>query len=880
MTKQPEKMIPSFTGRVPRLPSRTISSLVLIAGIAMSESGSATRVSVSLQKESTATPEAAADVSTLTVRYFPVYVQSPGEWVGFAVTNQGDVPAALTLTAYGPSGELLPLPANPFRTSLGPHQQMAELGTQLFGSAADSIDGWVAVESDQPGISGMFQLGTDDLHNLDGGAAIEHGNPELFFTRIYEGKGSFYGKDATTYVSIVNLDSAEATVALSVGSHPATVTLPPRGSLYKSISELFGPITVTGDVLRARNLVPPEDAGNPGSFSIIGCSITKTESAYLTLDAQPVNMYAATLYAPQIAVGGSYFTSLKIVNGLSVEKAVSLTAKLESGQELHAQRIVLPPKGVIEDDLASMLAVTPSASPVSGSLTLEMETPGVFGDVVFGDASTRRFAAAVPLERNPGTDGIFNQVASGAGYFTGVALQNSLQLPLTATLEVFDQDGVSQGLSNIELPGMQRLSDLISELLPQTSGLVNGYVRIKSDKPVIAQQLFGTDNLEALSAVPLAAAAPSTPLDLADRQILTVEEYNAEAPFIQIHQFKQVAGDGSFQHTWQSAADPAWRSDTTMAVGDLDADGLDEIVMMNMYDNRVRVYRQGSLGAPSIDTQLWEPGREWTSLIDIGDLTGDGRGELAISKSYWAEVWQMQQGSLQRIWSGKPASDYLWAPVIGDANNDGRNELLFPNGKAGLLVYDTQGSSATWTGKQVALPPEVAGSASGLSLVKLADLDPALQNGNEVIGTGNFGRVIIWKYAKESDTYRTTYVSDQLPDSAWALATGDIDGDGTQEIMVGTTNMDTMFIYKNSGAGWHQQSSFSVSGCTIGLDSIHAGDVDGDGKAEIVYAPLSPLGRSDTNCHGLWVYGLNLQGEVYIKYRLPQGAYSGFYVGK
>jgi hypothetical protein len=314
-------------------------------------------------------------------------------------------------------------------------------------------------------------------------------------------------------------------------------------------------------------------------------------------------------------------------------------------------------------------------------------------------------------------------------------------------------------------------------------------------------------------------------------------------------------------------------------VGDLDADGLDEIVAMDL-DNRVRVYQQGNLGVPVIDTQLWVPDREMNGLLAVGDLDGDGRGELAISKFYWAEVWQLQQGLFRKIWAAKPAAGTLWNPTIGDADNDGRNELLFPNSKAGLLVYDTQGSPANWQARQVELPPEAAGPTSVMNFVKVVDLDPSLQNGNEVIGTGNFGRIVLWKYAQGSGTYQTTYVSDQLPNQAWALDAGDVDGDRSLEIIVGTdypeSGLGRIFVYKNAGGSWRQYDSFSTSACEVLLDTIHAGDVDGDGKAEIVYAPTG----TDIGCHGLRVYGLGPQGEMALRWKLPQGGWSGFFVSR
>ena len=50
-------------------------------------------------------------------------------------------------------------------------------------------------------------------------------------------------------------------------------------------------------------------------------------------------------------------------------------------------------------------------------------------------------------------------------------------------------------------PG-ERMSEVLSTLLPATTGQVQGFVVVESDQPIIAQQLFGNPTLDYLSAVP------------------------------------------------------------------------------------------------------------------------------------------------------------------------------------------------------------------------------------------------------------------------------------------------------------------------------------------------------------------------------------------
>jgi hypothetical protein len=50
------------------------------------------------------------------------------------------------------------------------------------------------------------------------------------------------------------------------------------------------------------------------------------------------------------------------------------------------------------------------------------------------------------------------------------------------------------------MSGGARLAMLLTQLVPSTEGQMGGYVRIRSDRELIAQALFG--NAQSLSAVP------------------------------------------------------------------------------------------------------------------------------------------------------------------------------------------------------------------------------------------------------------------------------------------------------------------------------------------------------------------------------------------
>ena len=70
------------------------------------------------------------------------------------------------------------------------------------------------------------------------------------------------------------------------------------------------------------------------------------------------------------------------------------------------------------------------------------------------------------------------------------------------TLEVYDSAGERIGETTLDLGAGDRISQILSVLVPDTVGKAGGYILLKSTQPLIGQQFFGTPQLSLLSSVP------------------------------------------------------------------------------------------------------------------------------------------------------------------------------------------------------------------------------------------------------------------------------------------------------------------------------------------------------------------------------------------
>ncbi len=213
------------------------------------------------------------------------------------------------------------------------------------------------------------------------------------------------------------------------------------------------------------------------------------------------------LYSAQLASVPGLFTSVKLVNTGSESRQVTLNAVSETGTNLASPvSITLAAGQAYERDAAQIFGWSAGVSKI-GSLKVEADGPDVVGDVIFGDSAGLSLAAALPLQTRLFTEGIFSQVANALGLYTGLAFYNPGDSSAQITIEVFREDGVRSGIKTISLAAGRRISQLLTEYLPATTGQIKGYVKVQSSQPLVAQQLFGAANL--LSAVPPTMVLPT-----------------------------------------------------------------------------------------------------------------------------------------------------------------------------------------------------------------------------------------------------------------------------------------------------------------------------------------------------------------------------------
>jgi 6-phosphogluconolactonase (cycloisomerase 2 family) len=294
----------------------------------------------------------------------------------------------------------------------------------------------------------------------------------------------------------------------------------------------------------------------------------------------------------------------------------------------------------------------------------------------------------------------------------------------------------------------------------------------------------------------------------------------------------------------------------SVAIGDFDGDGKPDLVVTNYSSNTVSILRNtgssGSIAAGSFATKVDFATGSQPYSVAIGDLDGDGKPDLAVSNLNSSNVSVLRNNSSSgSIAAGSFAAKVDFATgdsprsvAIGDLDGDGKPDLAVANlSSITVSVLRNTGSSGSIAAGSFAAKVDFT-TGTGPTSVAIGDLDGdgkpdlavANYNSNSVSvyrNTSSSGSIAAGSFAAKVDF--TTGSS--RPSS---VAIGDLDGDGKPDLVVANDNSSTVSVYRNtSSSGSIAAGSFAAKvdfATGTNPTSVAIGDLDGDGKPDLAVA--------------------------------------------
>jgi hypothetical protein len=296
----------------------------------------------------------------------------------------------------------------------------------------------------------------------------------------------------------------------------------------------------------------------------------------------------------------------------------------------------------------------------------------------------------------------------------------------------------------------------------------------------------------------------------------------------------------------------------SVARGDVDGDGDVEIVTGGYYDDGTRwnaqlcVWDGATQALENVGTWHWT-GDTSISSVAFGDVDGDGKQEIVTGGWYHDGtrfvaqlcVWDGATLAFENVavwyWT---SSTRIYSVAVSDVDGDGQAEIV-----TGGAFNDGTRSVAqlcVWNGATLALESLRTWYWTGSTSVNSVCVGDVDADGQVEVVTGGFywdgtrsvAQLCVWSGASLAfEKVQTWYWTGNT--NIESVATSDVDGDGQAEIVTGGYYDDgtrlnaQLCVWSGASLGFEDVQSWFLIGNTH-IKCVTIGDVDGYGQAEVV----------------------------------------------
>ncbi|MCK5321107.1 VCBS repeat-containing protein [Candidatus Pacearchaeota archaeon] len=277
-----------------------------------------------------------------------------------------------------------------------------------------------------------------------------------------------------------------------------------------------------------------------------------------------------------------------------------------------------------------------------------------------------------------------------------------------------------------------------------------------------------------------------------------------------------------------------------LAIGDLDNDGYENEIAIYNTPTYEKTYLKVINETGDLVWSTGDIGSGWGGVNEIGDLDNDGnKDDIAVAGN--GEIF-VYDGSGTQLWNSTFPSGLASEITIGDIDNDGfEDDVIIGTYVGDVIVFNNSGGQI-WNKTDF---------GSNVNAISVGDLDNDGNKDDIAILINNYATV--YAYNESGNQIWSYDFSNSGDYTHYEVLVTDLDNDNRDEVVVGLYGR--IAVLNNTG-----NLSWEFSEPTDDIFSISVGDINGDGKIEIVAGGVDDI---------VWVF--NVTGSLLWKYDIGLG---------